>query len=158
MQTSYENVIEEITQSIFSTMLNIELIRDEVPPPPDRNLLLTAIQIAGEWTGSVVLGLSPELACEAASAMLEIPLQEVAQTDLGDVAAELVNMVGGNLKSLLPGPSYLSLPTIIAGSDFGMQVHQAIKLEDVILRSAAGSLRVRLYTKNLDLDNNHHEV
>ena len=157
MQTSYENVIEEITQSIFLTMLNIELIRDDVPPPADHELLLTSIQIAGEWTGSVVLGLSPELAVEAASAMLEIPVQEVAQSDLGDVAAELVNMVGGNLKSLLPGPSYLSLPTIIAGSDFGMQVHQAIKLEDVSLRSAAGTLRVRLYTKNLDLDTNHTE-
>jgi chemotaxis protein CheX len=150
MQTSYENVIEEIVQSIFSTMLNIELFRDEAPPPADQELLLTAIQIAGEWMGSVVLALSPELACEAASSMLEIPVATVNQVDLGEVAAELVNMVGGNLKSLLPGPSYLSLPTIIAGSDFGMQVHQAIKIEDVTLRSAAGSLRVRLYTKILD--------
>ena len=155
MQTSYENVIEEIVQSIFATMLDIELIHDDVPPPPDHDLLLTAIQIAGEWTGSVVLGLSPKMAGQAASAMLGVPFSEVAQSDLGDVAAELVNMVGGNLKSLLPGPSYLSLPTIIAGSDFGMQVHQAIKLEDVCLRSTTGSLRVRLYIKNLDLDNNH---
>ncbi len=152
MQTSYENVIEEITQSIFSTMLNIELFHDDVPPPPDHELLLTAIQIAGEWTGSVVLGLSPKMASQAASSMLGIPVTDVARSDLGDVAAELVNMIGGNLKSLLPGPSYLSLPTIIAGSDFGMQVHQAIKLEDVNLRSDSGSLRVRLYTKNLDLN------
>lgn len=154
MQTSYENVIEEITQSIFLTMLNIELIQDDQPPPPDQEQLLTAIQIAGEWMGSVVLALSPAIAREAASSMLEIPISAVNQTDLSDVAAELVNMVGGNLKSLLPGPSYLSLPTIIAGSDFGMQVHQAIKLEDVSLRSAQGSLRVRLYTKNPELDNN----
>lgn len=150
MQTSYENVIEEIVQSIFSTMLNIELFRDELPPPADQELLLTSIQIAGEWLGSVVLALSPELACAAASSMLEIPVAMVTKDDLGDVAAELVNMVGGNLKSLLPGPSYLSLPTIIAGSDFGMQVHQAIKLEDVSLCSSVGSLRVRLYTKILE--------
>lgn len=155
MQTSYENVIEEIVQSIYSTMLNIELIRDEAPPPADQELLLSAIQIAGEWMGSVVLAMSPQLAREAASSMLEIPVQMVNQDDLGDVAAELVNMVGGNLKSLLPGPSYLSLPTIIAGSDFGMQVHQAIKIEDVTLRSEVGSLRVRLYTKILDADHDH---
>lgn len=153
MQTSYESVIEEIVQSIFSTMLNIELFRDEAPPPADQELLLTSIQIAGEWMGSVVLAMSPQMAREAASSMLEIPVSTVNQDDLGDVAAELVNMVGGNLKSLLPGPSYLSLPTIIAGSDFGMQVHQAIKIEDVHLCSAVGSLRVRLYTKILDSDN-----
>ena len=41
---------------------------------------------------------------------------DVTEVDQQDVASELVNMIGGNLKSLLPGPSFLSLPTIVSGA------------------------------------------
>lgn len=152
METSYENVIEEVVQSIFATMLNIELIREDAPPASEQEPLLTAVQIAGEWTGSVVLAMSPETAREAAAAMLGFAPAEVSADDLRDVAAELINMIGGNLKSLLPGPSYLSLPSIISGSDFGLQFHHALMIEDVSMRTAEGSLRLRLYTKISETD------
>ncbi len=153
METTYENVVEEIVQSIFSTMLNIELIRSNAPSSADQELLLAAVQIAGQWTGSVVLAMSSELAGEVAGSMMAIPPQEAREDDLHDTAAELVNMVGGNLKSLLPGPSYLSLPTVFTGGDIGMQIHNAILIEDVGLRSAVGTLRVRLYEKIAQANN-----
>jgi len=37
-------------------------------------------------------------------------LANSAMADMQDAIAELANMVGGNLKSILPGPSMLSLP------------------------------------------------
>lgn len=147
METSYENVIEEVVQSIYSTMLNIDLVHGVLPAAAEQEPLLAAVQIAGQWTGSIVLAMSPELARESTAAMLEMSPQKVNNDDLRDVAAELINMIGGNLKSLLPGPSYLSLPSIIAGSDFGLQFHHALMIEDVSMLSAVGSLRVRLYTK-----------
>jgi len=128
-------------------MLSIELVRVEEPAPSDQESLLAAVQISGQWMGSAVLVLSPEFASESAAAMLQLPIQEVTEADRKDVAAELANMIGGNLKSFLPGPSFLSLPTIIAGHDFGLQVHDAELLDDVVLKAESGSLSIRLYAK-----------
>ncbi len=147
METSYENVIEEIVQNIYSTMLNIELVHYNVPAPSDEEQLLAAVQIAGEWTGSAVLSLSQELANETATIMLGLPAGDANEDDVRDVVSELVNMIGGNLKSLLPGPSYLSLPTVFKASDFDLQIRQALLIEDVGLRSETGALRIRLYAK-----------
>lgn len=147
MVATYDHVIEEIAGSVFATMLNLELSRIDVATPPDHDMLLATVHIAGEWTGSVVLALSPEMARVSAGAMLMIPESDVTSADEQEVASEIANMIGGNLKSLLPGPSFLSLPTIVSGREFGQQVHDAELLDDIQLANYAGLLRVRLYAK-----------
>lgn len=147
MTVAYDEMIEQIAQCVFSTMLNVDLVRVDEPPPADQELLLATVHLAGQWTGSVVLGLSPAVAQEGAAAMLGISAGEVTAADQQDVAAELVNMIGGNLKSLLPGPTFLSLPTIVCGREFGLRVRDAELLDDVMLACCAGLLRVRLYTR-----------
>ena len=147
MVATYESAIEQIAQSVFSTMLNVELIRVEQPAPSDHDLLLATVHIVGAWTGSIVLALSPEAAVEAAATMLQVDAAEVAAADREDVAAELVNMIGGNLKGVLPGPSFLSLPTIVSGNDFGMKVRDSELLDDLMLSGGNGVLRLRLYTQ-----------
>ena len=37
---------------------------------------------------------------------------------LHDALAELTNMIGGNLKALLPGPSFLCLSAVIEGANY----------------------------------------
>ncbi len=147
MTMTYENLVEQVTDAVFSTMLNLGLTRSDQPPPADHDILIATVHIAGQWTGSVVLALSPQAARLSAAAMLHLPLDEITTIDQHDVASELVNMVGGNLKSLLPGPSFLSLPTVIAGQDFGVQVRDAELVDDVTLACEAGLLRVRVYAK-----------
>jgi chemotaxis protein CheX len=151
MTTTYDCEIEQIVQSIFSTMLEMDLRRTDDVPPSDDDWLLAAVQIAGEWTGSVMLQLSAAVARESAAAMLQMPSSEVSDGDRRDVAAELVNMIGGNLKSLLPGPSFLSLPTIVSGRDIDVQVQDAEQVENVSLMSRAGPVFVRVYAKTSDL-------
>jgi len=148
MLTTYDCQIEEIVQSIFSTMLNIDVARVDEEFPPTHDSLVTSIQITGEWVGGVMLGLSPAVARSAASAMFQVSSQDLTDADMQDVAAELVNMIGGNLKSLLPGPSSLSLPTVVSGNEFSMRMHHADLTDDVLLGSEVGWLRVRIYTKN----------
>ena len=147
MVTTYDNFIEQIAQSVYATMLNIDLNRVDSPMPSDHDLLLASVHLAGQWTGSVVLGVSREFAIESAAAMLHVAGAEITTVDQEDVAAEIVNMIGGNLKSMLPGPSFLSLPTIVVGRDFGLQIHNATLIDDVVLRSGSGYLQVRLYAK-----------
>ena len=147
MVATYDEVIEQIAQSVFATMLEIELARTDSAVLPESDLLLAAVHIAGEWTGSVVLALSQPVARHAASMMLQMPLGDVVENDMKDVASELTNMIGGNLKSLLPGPSFLSLPTIVSGRDFGLQVRDAELLDDVVLACESGPIGVRLFAK-----------
>lgn len=147
MVATYQSDIEQIVQSICTTMLNLEMVRIETPSPTDERSLVAAVQIAGAWMGSVVLELSPEFARAATAAMLQLPEADVGPSDVQDVAAELANMVGGNLKSLLPAPSFLSLPTIVSGRELGWEVHDALLVDDVSLAAEHGTLRVRLFAR-----------
>lgn len=68
------------------------------------------IHITGDWSGIVTLEMALEAARTAAHVMLET--DQVAPEEVADAVGELVNIIGGNLKSLLPSPSRLSLPTV----------------------------------------------
>lgn len=152
MSTTYDNLVEQIAQAVFSTMLGIDLVRVDEPAPPDQELLLATVHIAGQWTGSVVLGLTPAAAICCAAAMLQMAEADVNEADERDVASELANMIGGNLKSVLPAPSYLSLPTIVSGREFGMHVRDAELCDDVVLACDAGLVSIRLYAKRHKAD------
>lgn len=69
-----------------------------------------AVHITGPWTGSVVLSCDVETARVAAAVMFGTDPATAAPADLYDAVAELANMVGGNLKGLMPEGCQLSLP------------------------------------------------
>jgi chemotaxis protein CheX len=144
MISTYGEQIEQIVQSIFLTMLNMDVAHVEDGASHEHKLVV-AVHIAGEWVGAVVLSLSAQTARAAAAAMLEVSDDDVTDADEQEVGAELVNMIGGNLKSLLPGPSFLSMPTVVAGRAFGLRVHEAELIEDVSLVCDAGLFRVQVY-------------
>ena len=147
MDTMYDNHIEQIVNSIFTTMLGMEITRCDGCQLAFQEDMLGTIQITGARSMSVVLGVSENVARASAAAMLMMPVQDVSDDDERDVVAELANMIGGNLKALLPGPLYLSLPTVVAGRDLGLQVPGAELVEDVSLQCESGSLRIRLYAQ-----------
>lgn len=71
--------------------------------------------ISGEWNGTVCVSCSRAAALRATSVMFDMAEDEVAPTDIVDAVGELVNVVGGNIKALLPGPTVLSLPNVLEG-------------------------------------------
>lgn len=71
---------------------------------------VATVGITGTWTGHVILELSPDAAERAARAMLAT--DRVSADDVSDALGELVNMVGGNIKGLVPQPSALGLPLV----------------------------------------------
>jgi chemotaxis protein CheX len=103
-------ILNQLAQGVFQTMLEIELFPGEVEVEGTR--LVATIQIAGAWSGEVSLAFTTDLARNAASRMLKLAAEDVTTIDEHEVAAELANMIGGNFKSLLPSPSQLSLPII----------------------------------------------
>ncbi len=85
--------------------------------PVDGPVVRALVHIAGEWSGAITLEMSLATAEVVARVLLDV--EDVEPWEVADAVGELVNIVGGNLKSLLPTASRLSLPRVtqVAGSD-----------------------------------------
>jgi chemotaxis protein CheX len=93
---------------------------------PDEERLTGCVHITGEWRGAVLVEASDELSREAASAMFATPVADLSADEIADSLGELANMIGGNVKSLLPGPSTLSTPTVAQGPAYMLRMPGAV--------------------------------
>ena len=90
---------------------------DEIPVPIPQELpgeVLSAwVDVVGPWTGSVVLTTGRQTAADLCRALLGHYAPELLDDeDVADAFGEIANVVGGNVKATLPGPSGLSLPSV----------------------------------------------
>jgi len=95
----FESEICQYTESIWKSILDLDV-------------LAGCVHISGEWDGAVSLDCPAELAQKVASIMFKMTDEEVTPDLVQDALGELTNMTGGNIKSLLPEPCYLSLPAV----------------------------------------------
>jgi len=77
----------------------------------------STVSITGSWHGHLVYACSVQAATKAAAAFLAMEPDEVSQEDISDVLGELANIVGGNVKAMLPTGCFLSLPTVVLAPD-----------------------------------------
>ena len=71
------------------------------------------VDVVGPWTGSVVLTTGRQTAADLTRALLGETAPELLEhEDVADAFGEIANVVGGNVKAALPGPSGLSLPDV----------------------------------------------
>jgi chemotaxis protein CheX len=77
--------------------------------------MTAAVSVAGAWNGHVVLRCRIDGAAAVAAAMLELPAGSARLDDIVDAAGELMNIIAGNVKSLLPQPSLVALPQVVLG-------------------------------------------
>ena len=77
----------------------------------------STVSITGSWHGHLVYASSQYAAKKAAAAFLAMEPDEVSQEDISDVLGELANIVGGNVKAMLPAGCFLSLPTVVLAPD-----------------------------------------
>ena len=128
-------VIEQIVQQVFQTMLNMEVQARELPWPPGRELVTASISLSGSWKGAVFVECGFQDAFLFTSRMLEIDPPTELNDDVRDALGELANMVGGNLKSVLPGGVDLSLPSVVWGSDYTVGMCRAGTTERWVVES-----------------------
>jgi chemotaxis protein CheX len=74
-------------------------------------------RLTGAWTGMILVHCSTQLARLATSRIYGESLEAVTDAQIHDAIAELANVLGGNLKGLLPAPSRLRLPAVFRGED-----------------------------------------
>ena len=106
-----------------------------------------AVSVTGGWQGTVTVELGARAAADLTARMLALPEDEpAADADVADAVGELVNMIGGNVKSLMPGPSVLSLPAVAAGrAVFANDVVEVCRV-DVAWRG--GPVRICIHVPN----------
>lgn len=109
--------VEAVTEGVWSAFLGASepFIATHVRPTTNPDWT-SAVTVTGAWNGVIRLELDTVAAHKAARGLLGILDEEdLDEADVADAVGELVNMVGGNIKSLLPGPSTLSIPVVTAG-------------------------------------------
>ncbi|UQX89582.1 chemotaxis protein CheX [Jatrophihabitans telluris] len=82
---------------------------------PAEQILLALISISGTWNGHLTVRTLRDVAQGAATVMFDLPVEEVGDAEISDVLGEVANVIGGNVKAMLPEPSMLSLPQVVAG-------------------------------------------
>jgi chemotaxis protein CheX len=151
--TINQEQLAEIAEGVWSSFLGMSLRKLETSESlevADRHPASATVHISGSWNGSVILSGSTTLTRRAAAAMFEMAEDDLNDADVADAFGELANIIGGNLKCLLPEPSQLSLPTVSLGAAHVVTVPGAGLLEDVELECDGDRLRIAVWNKRDD--------
>ncbi|MBL8217735.1 MAG: chemotaxis protein CheX [Bryobacterales bacterium] len=119
---AYQSETAQIVSDVFLTMLGME-----VQPTPEvwtlqPGTMTAAIFFAGNWKGAVLIECSERQACRWTAKLMSIPEPEGITDDVRDAMGEIANMVGGNLKSVLPAGVGLSMPSVVQGRDYSLRI------------------------------------
>ena len=140
--------ITEIAQEVWESFLSMSLLPHPLGPDApalEGQTVIGCVHVSGEWTGSVFLSCHVEVAAAAAEAMFAADPGSLSTDEISDALGELTNMVGGNIKSLLPEPSQLSIPSVTAGTNSHVFVPAARPALEVPLRCGEAVVRVTLW-------------
>jgi chemotaxis protein CheX len=105
------------------------------------------VAVTGRWQGWVLLACPTRLARAAAAAMFDLPAEKLTDDEVADAVGELTNMIGGNIKGLLPGPSHLSMPAVTVGTTSSVPVPHAVLVSTVSLLCEGLPLTVSLWQR-----------
>jgi len=138
--------LEQIVQSVFQTMLGLEVNECGRLWRPSEDQLTSAVHLSGEWNGVVLLECERVQACCFASRFLSIDPPQKVDDVVRDVLGELANMIGGNLKCVLAQGIRLSMPSVVDGSDFSLRVCGAEVRERLVFQCADGPFGITVLT------------
>ncbi len=130
--------LAQIVESVFGTMLGLEIGECQAPWFPGADRLTAAVHLAGDWNGAVLVECDRGQACRFAGRFLSMDPPETVDDVVRDVLGELANMIGGNLKCVLTRGIRLSMPSVVDGSDYSLRVCGAEVRERLAFRCAEG--------------------
>lgn len=108
-----EAAVQGIADETWLTLLGTEEVLVPAPDENPEDAVSAWVEVTGPWSGAVVLTCGRTTAEELSRTLLRGPVGgAVAPEDVTDALGELANVVGGNIKALLPAPSILGLPGV----------------------------------------------
>jgi chemotaxis protein CheX len=105
-----EATVQEIADQAWIALVGEDELLVPLPGEPVVDPVSSWVEIVGPWNGAVVLTTGRETAAELARCLLREHAPVVLAEDVDDALGEIANVVGGNVKAVLPGPSVLGLP------------------------------------------------
>ena len=138
--------LAQIVESVFETMLSLEVTESLTPWFPEENRLTSAVHLAGDWNGAVLLECDRGQACRFAGRFLSMDPPETVDDVVRDVLGELANMIGGNLKCVLAPGIQLSMPSVVDGSDYSLRICGAATRERLAFECSEGLFWITVVT------------
>jgi chemotaxis protein CheX len=139
-----------ITRDVWESFTGRTIELADQVRPDGGDVTVGCVTVTGEWQGNVLLACPAQLARTAASAMFDLPAAQLDDEQIADALGELTNMIAGNLKSLIPGPSRLSMPTVTVGASSTISMPGAALLTMVSLACEGLLLTVSVWRMRAD--------
>jgi chemotaxis protein CheX len=136
--------INELVGDIWGSVLGIPATPADSSVRVEELRLTGFVHIQGDWEGTVTVDCPVPLATTAAAAMFGMAVEELSKEEIDDALGEITNMTGGGIKSMLEGSCKLSLPTVIEGRGFTVNVPGAALVTDLNYSAGGSWLSVRV--------------
>ena len=113
--------VQGIAEEAWSALVGDDEFLVPLPGGPLDDAVSSWVEIVGPWNGAVVLTTGRSTAEQLARCLLAEHAPPVLDVeDVEDALGELANVVGGNIKAVLPGPSVLGLPEVGTAPSSGL--------------------------------------
>jgi chemotaxis protein CheX len=135
-----------IATDVFSIFMDMEVRPSKAPwPKHQRGMITSAVSFSKGWEGTMLIECDIPLAFMITKRMLGIEgPNAIDDNDVKDAMGELANMIGGNLKALMPPETSLSTPWVSNASGDGDNQLDGTRLTDIVLQIEGGKCRLSL--------------
>ncbi|MBY3555046.1 chemotaxis protein CheX [Modestobacter lapidis] len=104
-------IVQSIADDVWTSLVGDGEVLVPLPVPAPEVTVSAWVQITGPWCGAVVVTCDEPTAKALTECLLRArPPVVIEPEDVADALGELANVLGGNVKAALPGPSTLGLP------------------------------------------------
>lgn len=119
---AYDTEVNRIVEDVLLTMTDYPVAAACTEYFEQSDRATCAVFFTGEWAGAVLIECPMGMALEFTARLMRIPKPVQFDDDVFDALGELANMIGGNLKSVLPRGVNLSMPSVVEGPKYSMRV------------------------------------
>lgn len=150
--TDRDRILVQIMASVWESILGLPILprpeRDAAEGEGTGRVIVGAVRIEGAWSGAVELAGPQEFAAGCTARMHQRPVELLSDREVRDGWGELVNMVGGNLKAMVPPVSRLGLPEVASGETPGPRPDGLRVLNDLTFACQGSRIRLTVLRAN----------
>jgi CheY-specific phosphatase CheX len=145
LMTAGDHAMEaaRIVREVFAEMLSLDVCLSGDTPAtagPD-GILSAAVYFACPWRGGAILECPASQAEDFARRLLPQGIK-LNRDDVRDSLGEIVNMIAGNFKAVLPDGAAISMPSVVEGCDYTLRVCGGRIVTSLTMRCEAGTFRL----------------
>jgi chemotaxis protein CheX len=144
VSTDFEAMSGEVVSSVFLTMLEMDVTAMDSSESDVHFPIVGTIHFLGGWKGVVLMEFEEDLAFTIAAHLMKMNKPTRIDGDVQDAVGELVNMVAGNLKVIMPENTHMSMPSVVQGDDFEVNVLGSEKTCRTYFRAPRGLFSLTL--------------